>query len=208
MGTWIKFCGITRPQDADHAVELDVSAIGLVLAPDSPRFISLRQAAIIRRRLPQAVKCVLLFMDAPADGVQRALERVQPDLLQFHGRETPAFCESFGWPYLRAVAMPDRPDLRQEARAYPGAFALLLDAHSAGAPGGQGRTFDWSAVPASMDTPLILAGGLNPDNVGSAVRQVRPFGVDVSSGIESAPGIKERSRMQRFIDEVRRGETG
>jgi phosphoribosylanthranilate isomerase len=184
--TRVKFCGITRPADADAAVGLGADAIGLVLAEGSPRFIGLREAAIIRRRLPPFVQAVALFRNATPEAVGRALDELRPDLLQFHGEESPEFCASFGHAYLRAVPMKNGADLPQWERRFASATALLLDAHGSGEPGGQGRPFDWSAIRASR--PFVLAGGLAPGNVGQAVRGARPWAVDVSSGIESAPG--------------------
>lgn len=202
--TRIKFCGITREADADAAVRLGVDALGLVLAAGSPRFIDLGRAAIIRRRLPPFVQAVVLFRNAAEGEVRRAIDALQPDLLQFHGEETVEFCEGFGRPYLRAVPMKQGGDLGDWERRFASAAALLLDAHGAGEPGGQGQAFDWSAIRAQR--PFVLAGGLDPGNVGAAVRQVRPYAVDVSSGIESAPGVKDEARMGRFIEEVRKAD--
>jgi phosphoribosylanthranilate isomerase len=187
-------------------VRLGADAVGLVLVPASPRFLEVAQAVIIRRRLPPFVQAVALFLDAPAAAVQRAVGELQPDLLQFHGSESPEFCASFCRPYLRAVPMHGRQDLAGWERRYGGATALLLDAHAAGELGGQGRAFDWSAIRASR--PFVLAGGLTPENVGAAVRAARPFAVDVSSGIEQAPGVKDESRMRRFIEAVRKADEG
>lgn len=204
MRTRVKFCGMTRAADVDAAVALGVDAIGLVLAPGSPRFLHLREAAIIRRRLPPLVQAVALFRDAPADEVERAVDELQPDLLQFHGDESPEHCASFGRPYLRAVPMKHGADLADWERRFASATALLLDAHGVGEPGGQGQAFDWGAIRAQR--PFVLAGGLDPGNVAAAVRQVRPYAVDVSSGIESAPGVKDEARMRRFIEEVRKAD--
>jgi phosphoribosylanthranilate isomerase len=204
--TRVKFCGITRVADADAAVAAGADAIGLVLDPASPRFISLEQAAMIRARLPPFVQAVALFRNASPDDVGRARQALHPDLLQFHGDESAEFCESFGHPYLRAVPMRPALDVRSWARPYRSAVALLLDAHASGQPGGQGRTFDWNAIPPGLPKPVVLAGGLTPDNVAAAVAKVRPFAVDVSSGIESAPGIKDPARMRRFIDAVRQAD--
>ncbi|MGH8443517.1 MAG: phosphoribosylanthranilate isomerase [Nevskiaceae bacterium] len=201
MRTRIKFCGLTRAADAEAAVRLGADAIGLVLAPDSPRFLQVSEAAIIRRRLPPFVQAVALFRNASFGDVMRALDELQPDLLQFHGDETPEFCNSFSWPYLRAVPMKHGKDLAEWERRYASASALLLDAHGAGEAGGQGRTFDWSAIRASQ--PYVLAGGLTPENVGAAVRAVRPYAVDVSSGIERSPGTKDEARMRQFVEAVR-----
>ena len=204
MRTRIKFCGITREADAEAAARLGADAIGLVLVPGSPRFIQLPQAAIIRRRLPPFVQAVALFRNASAAGVHEAIAALQPDLLQFHGDESPEYCESFGRPYLRAVPMGAGVPVGDWERRYASAVALLLDAHGAGEQGGQGRTFDWGAVRATR--PFVLAGGLTPGNVGEAVTRLRPFAVDVSTGIESAPGIKDEGRMRRFIEAVRKAD--
>lgn len=202
--TRVKFCGITQPHDAEVAARLGADAVGLILAPESPRFITLAQAAIIRRRLPPFVQAVALFRNAAADAVQHALDQLEPDLLQFHGDEDPAFCASFGRPYLRAVPMKDAGDLAQWERRFAAASALLLDAHGAGEPGGQGRSFDWHSIRAQR--PFVLAGGLGPDNVGAAIQAARPYAVDVSSGIEQAPGVKDVEKMRRFIEEVRKAD--
>lgn len=202
--TRIKFCGITRAADADAAVRLGADAIGLVLAPGSPRFLTLAEAAIIRRRLPPFVQAVALFRDATADDVHRAIDALQPDLLQFHGGEAPEFCAAFGLPYLRAVPMKGVADVSEWERRFASAAALLLDAHGPAEAGGQGRTFDWSAVRARR--PYVLAGGLTPENVGAAVQALRPYAVDVSTGIESAPGVKDEDRMRRFIEAVGRAD--
>lgn len=204
--TRIKFCGLTRPEDAEAAVALGVDAIGLILARGSPRFIDPGQAAIIRRRLPPFVQAVVLFRDADADYVQQVIEEVQPDMLQFHGREAPAFCSGFGRPFMKAVPMHPPADLPRWAAEFAAARALLLDAHAPGGAGGQGKTFDWDSIRYEGPMPLVLAGGLSPDNVAEAVRRVHPYAVDVSSGIEVSPGIKDRARMQQFVDEVRKAD--
>ncbi|HUS24673.1 MAG TPA: phosphoribosylanthranilate isomerase [Candidatus Binatia bacterium] len=205
---WVKFCGITRAQDADAAVELGAAAVGFVFAAGSARFIEAERAAMIRRRLPKAVRAVALFQDADAAAVRRTIAAVEPDVLQFHGGETPQFCAQFRTPWWRAVPMTGLADgLGEWSQRFAGAEALLLDGHAAGQAGGQGRTFDWSCVRGAT-LPVVLAGGLTPENVAEAVRRVRPSGVDVSSGIESARGIKDREKMQRFIAEVQRGSHG
>lgn len=205
LRTRIKFCGITRPEDADAAVRAGADAIGLVFADGSPRCITLEAAAALRRRLPPLVHAVALLRNAPADFVERVLSLVRPDLLQFHGEEPPAFCRRFARAYIRAVPMKDGADLARWARDFADAAALLLDGHGAGEPGGQGQTFDWSKA-AAVGKPLVLAGGLTPENVGDAVRRVRPYAVDVSSGIESSPGVKDQGKMQRFVEQVRRAD--
>ncbi|MCI0749884.1 MAG: phosphoribosylanthranilate isomerase [Nevskiales bacterium] len=145
----------------------------------------------------------MLFRNASVDAVWRVLRALRPDVLQFHGEEAPEFCSGFGLPYWRAVPMKTTPDVDHWQRRYASAEALLLDSHGEGESGGQGRTFDWRTVPVNVKTRLILAGGLTPENVAEAVRLVRPYAVDVSSGIESAPGVKDHGRMQRFIEQVR-----
>ena len=202
--TRVKFCGMTRAEDADAAVRLGVDAIGLILVPGSPRFIDVAQAAMIRRRLPPFVQAVALFRNAAADLVRHALDELKPDLVQFHGEESPEYCEGFAVPYLRAVPMKHGADLAQWERRFAGAVALLLDAHGAGEQGGQGRVFDWGGIRATR--PFVLAGGLSAGNVAQAVRVARPYAVDVSSGIEQAPGVKDAGKMRRFIEEVRKAD--
>ncbi|MBL6751780.1 MAG: phosphoribosylanthranilate isomerase [Nevskia sp.] len=205
--TRIKFCGITRLQDGLAAAALGVDALGFVFAAGSPRRIDAEAAAAIRRRLPPFVAAVALLRDADEATVRRVIGQLRPDLLQFHGDETAAFCGSFGLPYLKAVGMRglERP-LAAVAAEFAGAAGLLLDGHGAGEPGGQGRSFDWRRAALDCGVPLILAGGLHAGNVADAVRQARPYGVDVSGGIESAPGIKDSGRMCAFVGAVRRAD--
>ncbi len=203
--TRIKFCGITRDKDAQAAVALGVDAIGFVLVPASPRAIAADKAAAIRRRLPPFVSAVALFKDADAAFVQEAIDILGPDLLQFHGEEPADFCASFGLPYMKAVAMGEKQSLAALARRYKDATGLLLDSHAKGGMGGRGETFDWSRVTA-VKTPLVLAGGLKPANVGGAVKQIRPYGVDVSSGIEAKPGVKDHDKMRAFVEAVQRAD--
>lgn len=208
--TRIKICGITRAEDALAAARLGADAVGFVLVPRSPRFISPEAAAIIRRLLPPFVGSVALLMDASAEDVEHALRVLRPDLLQFHGNETPAFCRAAGHPYLKAVAMDaggEGVDLAAVATRYADAAGLLLDGHAPGEMGGSGRRVDLEQATAPRSgPPLVLAGGLRPDNVAEAVRRLRPWAVDVSSGVESAPGIKDAGLMKAFIDEVRRAD--
>jgi phosphoribosylanthranilate isomerase len=207
--TRIKFCGLTRSEDVDAAVELGADAIGFVMVPGSKRELDLQQAALLRARVPVTVKTVLLFQNASADRVRETIAILKPDLLQFHGSESPEFCEGFGLSYLIAVAMGDgNTDVVAEASRHPKAAGVLLDSHLQGGMGGQGIRFDWSKIPRTIRRPLVLAGGLNPANVGEAVSRVGSYAVDVSSGIESAPGIKDYAKMQAFIEEVRRVERG
>jgi phosphoribosylanthranilate isomerase len=200
----IKFCGITREADARLAAALGVDAIGLVLTQKSPRFPGLAQARRIRATLPPFVATVALFLDDAVEWVREAIAVVEPDLLQFHGREDAAQCLGYGRPYLKTLAMQGGGDVLAVIAAHPEARGFLLDGHQPGEPGGRGLTFDWTRAPRHVQPPLILAGGLTCDNVAAAIRTVRPYGVDVSSGIESAPGIKDPDKMRRFVAEVAR----
>jgi len=201
--TRIKFCGITRSDDAHRGVELGVDAIGFVFTRTSQRFIGISQARSIRAELPPFVTAVALFMDDEARWIEEVLFGVQPDLLQFHGAETDGFAASFQRPYIKAVPMGSLTDPSRHIAGYPGAAGFLLDSHVHGARGGSGESFDWTRVPAGTARPFVLAGGLTPLNVAQAVATVRPYGVDVSSGIESAPGIKDAAKMRDFVHAVR-----
>jgi phosphoribosylanthranilate isomerase len=202
--TRIKFCGITRMQDAQAAAALGVDAIGLVLTRKSPRFIEVAQARDIRRSVPPFVTVVTLFMDDEPGWIAKAIDAIAPDLLQFHGAERAADCVRYDRPYLKAVPMADGVDVRAFMAMHPAATGFLLDGHASGEQGGRGKSFDWSRIPEKLQRPVVLAGGLTCDNVGSAIRAARPYAVDVSSGIESAPGVKDLDKMQRFIEEVQR----
>jgi phosphoribosylanthranilate isomerase len=204
--TRIKFCGMTRPGDVRLACELGVDAVGLVFAERSPRRLDLDQAMALRSALAPFVDIVALFMDAPAEQVERIVRSLRPQALQFHGDESEAECRRWGIPYLKAISMADRVDARSLVARYPSAAGLLLDSHAAGESGGSGRSFDWTRIPSDIGRPWLLAGGLRPENVGEAMGAVRPWGVDVSSGIESAPGVKDGEKMRRFVEEVRRAE--
>jgi phosphoribosylanthranilate isomerase len=206
MSTQVKYCGITRLQDALFAAEAGVDAIGFVFDPASPRFIPLPQAVMIRGRLPSRVTAVALFRNTPAAQVAQVLAALGPAVAQFHGDESAQACEASGPGYWRAVPMAGATDLPAFAKRHPGAAALLLDAHRAGEAGGQGKTFDWAKVPKGLALPIVLAGGLTPENVGAAIRQVRPYMVDVSSGIESARGIKDEGKMRSFMDAVKKAD--
>lgn len=202
MRVRVKICGITRREDALRAAQLGADAIGLVFYAQSPRAVSIAQAAEIVRGLPAFVTVVGLFVDASGAEIERVLQSVPLSALQFHGEETPDVCRRYRLPYIKAVRMAAGVNVRDEADKYADAAALLLDTHDAATPGGTGRSFDWSRIPAGLDKPLILAGGLTPDNVTQAVRQVRPYAVDVSGGVESAKGIKDHLKMAKFINEV------
>ncbi len=206
--TRIKFCGLTRPQDVRLAVELGVDYVGLVFAPGSARCLQLERARALRALVPDEIAVVALVMDNPPDEVASIVEDLQPDLLQFHGGEDDAFCSSFGVPFLKAVAMGgSTADAGAAASLFPSAYGLLLDGHGPGEAGGSGQRFDWARAPKGTHTRFLLAGGLSADNVGLAIRTARPWGVDVSSGIEQAPGIKDDSKMRYFVDESRRADS-
>lgn len=202
MRTRIKFCGITRLDDALAAVRLGVDAIGLVFTQRSPRRVSIEAARAIALALPPLVTRVGLFMDDSATEVARVLHDVPLELVQFHGSEDADFCRVFAKPYLKAVPMMDVADVAAYAAWFPDAAGFVLDSHRVGAAGGSGTVFDWGRVPADLQRPLLIAGGLSALNVGQAIRAARPWAVDVSSGIESAPGIKDHAKMRSFVHEV------
>lgn len=202
MRTRIKICGITRTEDAQAAARAGADAIGLVFYPPSPRFLSLEWARELRNELAPFVMPVALFVNPTAAEVYTVLERVRPAMLQFHGEETPVFCSQFGVPYIKACRVNPGVDLLEYLRPFSGAAGWLLDSHVE-EYGGVGESFDWSLVPAERSHPLILSGGLTRENVREAIRRVRPWAVDVSSGVESAKGIKDAARIAAFIAEVR-----
>jgi phosphoribosylanthranilate isomerase len=206
--TRIKFCGMTRAGDVRLACELGADAIGFVFAAGSPRCLRPQEARRMRNALAPLVDAVALFMDNSAEEVREAVRQVRPTLLQFHGAEDDAFCRGFGVPWLKAVAMGagQAPSAAALQSQYPGAAGFLFDGHRPGGAGGSGATFDWQRLPAELNKPVLLAGGLDADNVFDAITTVLPWGVDVSSGIESAPGIKDGERMRRFVEEVRRAD--
>ncbi|MEW9623125.1 phosphoribosylanthranilate isomerase [Rhodanobacter geophilus] len=206
--TRIKCCGMTRVEDALLAARLGADAIGLVFTARSKRRVSMQQARAIRRALPPFVDAVALFMDDEAALVEEVITTVQPDLLQFHGDETDAWCARFERRYLKAIAMGDGASALPRLHDYPCAAALLLDGHAAGEAGGSGKAFDWSLLPRDLAQPLILAGGLHAGNVGGAIRAARPWAVDVASGVESAPGIKDGGKLRDFIAAVRAADEG
>lgn len=205
--TRIKICGITRREDVHFAAEAGADAIGLVFVEASPRAVDIDTGAALRRVVPPFVQVVALFMDASSETVDRVVRVVAPDLLQFHGREDARFCSAFGRPYLKTVAAgAGHADLGAASAAYPDAAALLVDGHAPGEMGGSGKHVARSALVGASHHPLILAGGLRADNVAAAVQQFRPWAVDVSSGVEHAPGIKDRERVAQFITEVARAD--
>jgi phosphoribosylanthranilate isomerase len=199
----IKFCGMTRVDDALDAAALGVDAIGLIFTGRSPRRVGIEQAIAIARAVPPFVARVGLFLDQEVETVARIVNAVPLDVLQFHGREEAAFCRMFGKPYLKVVPMMDVVDVPAFAASYPDAQGFVLDSHRAGAAGGTGIPFDWSRARAELDRAIVLAGGLTPENVRDAVETVRPYAVDVSSGIERAIGDKDHAKMQAFVAAVR-----
>ena len=231
--TRIKFCGFTRREDALAASALGVDAIGMVLTTRSKRFAGIANARDIRRALPPFVSVVTLFMDDEPAFIAEVIATVRPDLLQFHGSEEAPDCVRYGLPYLKAVAMgrspgavkamdgQERPvravdgrerptgtggDWHAVVAAHPRAAGFLFDGNAEGEQGGSGKRFDWTQLPGSLSAPVILAGGLTPENVGDAIRLAQAYAVDVSSGIESAPGVKDVDKMRRFVAAVRSSE--
>jgi phosphoribosylanthranilate isomerase len=206
MRTRVKICGITREEDLRAAAEAGADAIGLNFYPPSPRFLSVARARSLREAAPPFVSCVAVFVNAPEADVRRVLHEVRPDALQFHGEETPAFCASFGVPYTKTCrvrsGVSQGVDLLEYWRPFSSASGWLADAYVE-EYGGTGKRFDWSQVPRKLDRPLILSGGLTSANVGEAIRALRPWAVDVASGVESAKGIKDAAKIAAFITEVR-----
>ena len=203
MRTRIKICGITRPEDARAAAELGADAIGLVCYAPSPRNVGVEQARAIIAAVPPFVTVVGLFVDPSQDQVESVLRRCPLGLLQFHGDEAPDFCRGFGLPYIKAARVRADADLVQYLSPYRDAQGWLLDAYHDRLYGGTGESFDWKLIPRHLARPLILSGGLTPDNVGAAVRQLRPWAVDVSSGVEAAKGVKDAAKIAAFIAGVK-----
>lgn len=198
-----KICGITRIEDALAAVAAGADAIGLVFYGKSPRAVGVEQAAAIVQALPPFVTTVGLFVDMPRDQLQQLLQRLPLDLLQFHGDESPADCEGHGRPYIKALRVRPGEDVSATMAPYSGARGILLDTFVEGVPGGTGASFDWSLVPENAAKPIILAGGLDAGNVAAAIRQVRPYAVDVSGGVEASKGIKDAGKIHAFVQAVR-----
>ncbi len=202
--TRVKLCGLTRPEDVDAAVAAGADALGFVLWPGSKRAVDESLLAELAARVPAFVTRVGLFVDQESALIERCARHL--DLLQFHGDESPAFCEGFARPWIKALRMREGLDLPAAAEAYRGARALLLDAYRPGVPGGTGETFDWSRIPAGLAKPVILAGGLKIDNVAEAIIRVTPFAVDVSGGVEASPGVKDAALVKAFLDAVGLGD--
>lgn len=201
--TRVKICGITRVEDGIIAAQAGADAIGLVFVAGSPRHVLPTRAREIARALPPFVSTVALFVNPSVSEVETVLEAVRPDVLQFHGEEAADFCRAFGVPYLKAFRVRPGVDLLQSAASYDDAQGWLLDAWSEAAHGGTGERFDWALIPPDLPRPVVLAGGLVPANVATAIRRVRPWAVDVSSGVEAGKGIKDAALIAAFMKEVR-----
>jgi len=203
QNTRVKICGFTQLDDALHACNAGVDAIGLVFCDKSPRNVEPLVASEISRALPAFVTSVALFMDESEDRIRKVLDEVPIDCIQFHGNEDAEFCRRFKLPYIKAIAMDGETDIVNKVSAYHDARGVLLDSHALGQVGGTGKTFDWNDIPEDLGIPLILAGGLTVDNVAEAVRVVRPYAVDVSSGVEREKGFKDAALVTAFINEVK-----
>jgi len=197
--TRVKICGITRIEDALAAVQQGADAIGLVFYANNPRNVTIDQAAEIVASLPAFISAVGLFVDAEPEQIKSILSKVRLDLLQFHGDETPEQCRQYAVPYMKAIRVKADTNLLQYALDYHDAKALLLDTYTEGVAGGTGQVFDWTLIPKNMSLPIVLAGGLNSDNVSDAIRQVRPYAVDVSGGVEAIKGIKDAAKIAAFM---------
>ncbi|MBK5012506.1 phosphoribosylanthranilate isomerase [Pseudomonas sp. S60] len=198
-----KICGITRIEDALAAAEAGADAIGFVFYAKSPRAVDVRQARAIIAELPPFVTTVGLFVNASRCELSEILEVVPLDLLQFHGDESPQDCADHNRPWIKALRVRPGDDLQAACQHYAAAQGILLDTYVPGIPGGTGEAFDWSLVPAGLNKPIILAGGLSPENVGQAIAQVRPYAVDVSGGVEQAKGIKDAAKIEAFVRAVK-----
>jgi len=204
--TRIKICGITRLQDAMDAASLGVDALGFVFVKSSPRWVNSSQALAIISKMPPFVQTVGLFMNNSEQEVTEILQATPLNLLQFHGDESPQYCSSFGLPYIKAIPMGGGVDPVAYANEHADAVGFLLDSHAKGESGGSGDAFNWDSVPNGIAKPLILAGGLNIENVASAVVQVKPYAVDVSSGVEASKGVKDLDKMAKFVRGVQQGD--
>jgi len=198
----VKICGITRVEDALSAVENGADAIGLVFYEPSPRYVNISQAIEIANIIPAFVSVVGLFVNAEASFVNTVISQVKLDLLQFHGDESPEECASYSLPFIKAIRVKSDTNLVQCAKDFSASKALLLDTHAEGVAGGTGQVFDWSLIPAALTKPVILAGGLNVQNVAQAIKQVQPYAVDVSGGVEISKGIKDAAKIAAFMQQV------
>ena len=202
MRTRIKICGITRLEDAQASIKAGCDALGFVFFKESPHYIALDAFKAIAKVLPPFVTKVGLFVNAEPVDIQKAIQSGLIDLIQFHGEETPQFCRQFEFPYIKAVGVSSSVNLLQYEKDFYDADALLLDASHEHLKGGTGQTFDWNLIPNSLSKPVVLAGGLTVDNVKEAIKQVKPYAVDVSGGVEESKGIKNSLKIQAFIKET------
>lgn len=201
--TQIKICGITTCEDAKMACESGANAIGLVFYAPSPRYVTIAQASQVVNSLPPFTTSVALFVNAPREDIESVLEQVAIDIIQFHGDESADFCASFKRPYIKAVRMKDGLDLYLVEKEYASARGLLLDTYKKGVPGGTGEIFNWDKVPHDLSLPIILAGGLVPENIAQAIKQVKPYAVDVSGGVEASKGKKDKRKVIQFINNAK-----
>jgi len=202
--TRVKICGLTSKEDALLAVNNGADAVGLVFYEPSPRHVNIDQACSIAESIPAFVTKTALFVNPDAEYVKAVLRSVKIDLLQFHGDESPEFCEQFGLTYIKAVRMREGIDLVALEKRYSGSAGLLLDAYKKGVPGGTGEQFDWASIPAGIAQKIILAGGLKAENVQRAIQQVAPWALDVSGGVEASKGVKSAEKIQKFMQQVMR----
>lgn len=202
MRTRVKICGLTRPEDIRVVAEAGADAIGLVFYEPSPRNVTAEQARRLVEVVSPFITVVGLFVNAEAETVRQTLDQVPLDLLQFHGDESATFCAGFERPYIKALRVATEQDITDGAEAYGSAQGLLLDTYEAGKPGGTGNSFDWGLIPDSLPLPIILAGGLAAENVAAAIKQVKPYAVDVSGGVEETKGIKSPAKIKAFMQEV------
>ncbi len=200
--TRIKICGFTTPEQAAHAAYAGADAIGLVFYPPSPRNVSIELAQKIVQALPAFTTVVALFVDASEAEIKQVISQVRIDLLQFHGNESPEACRQYPLPYMKAIRMQTETDINALSKSYHDASALLLDAYHPQTKGGTGEKFDWDLIPKNCSLPIVLAGGLDKHNAAQAIQRVQPFALDVSSGVESAKGIKDNHKVSEFLTEV------
>jgi phosphoribosylanthranilate isomerase len=202
--TRVKICGITNSADAQLACDYGADAIGLVFYPPSPRNINIEQAISVVDNLPPFISSVALFVNAHRDVIEFVLKQAAIDLIQFHGDESAEFCQSFERPYIKAIRMQEGLDLYALQEEYHSARGLLLDTYKKGVPGGTGESFNWQSVPHDLTPPIILAGGLMAENIVQAIKQVQPYAVDVSGGVEASKGIKSAEKIAQFMGNIRK----
>jgi phosphoribosylanthranilate isomerase len=202
LRTRTKICGLTNLEDALFAIHSGADALGFVFYPPSPRYINIEQASKIIKQLPPFVTIVGLFVDENIDQIKKTILQVKIDLLQFHGHEDEAFCQQFSRPYIKAIRIKADSDLNQSIEQFNSAKAILLDTYVKGTPGGTGEAFNWDLIPEKTKKPIILAGGLTPDNIQSAIKTVHPYAVDISGGVEKQKGLKDHHKIKSFIQNV------